>query len=683
MDEPRFEAWQEASRKALLIGIDAYTGEKLAALRGCVNDMDSLAIVLAAKFDFAVVRLSDAAATRQAILEAMQALLDAAKEGDQIVFAFSGHGSTLTVDDDGRVFETLVPCDSSREGWAHNRDITDRELFGWVWQVSEKTPFLTLIIDGCQSGSIVRDLQARPRGAGGDNAKSAALARDKSAFVAPQAEKYVPGPSGWLPVSDRYTLLASCRSDEFCREVEDRETGLKRGLFSFCLHQTLWRRAPPLTWRELFEEVEPAVTQREPSQHPQLEGQIDRLVFGQQIVQPEFFLPLLSRQDGRVALGGGAAHGVCHASTWAVGAAGSRGLGENPSLGVLEVERVGATRAEASVLAESGKGAIAEGQRAFEIGRPIGRRIRVLLAPSAQGDEDLRDLIGKSPVLTLETGREAEAAEVVVHLLAARKTCPPGAPLPQVPRLPIKSWVLLRPSGAQLASPIPVEDKAHRLKVVKALEIFARHLFLSLLRHPDENLSLAGSLHLQAYRLRENARYEILGEEELPKRPTLAQGTRIAFRLRHRHLESLQLTLISLGLSGGIEVLFPPRGRFERTRASNLLEIGFQAADAMVIGLPEGFPLAGEPRFRGGVETLLFLLTETPTRNLPLQAQKGLRSRGRERILSPDRLALTLNPGELALKMTAGELTRTDGAADLHHEQEAWGLLRWSFDLEP
>lgn len=672
MTELDHASWNGGHRLALLVGIDAYAGVGLKPLRGCVNDTASLAVVLASKFDFAVVRLENSVATRQAILGAMQALLDLAKEGDQIVFAFSGHGSTLTLDD-GRVFETLVPCDSSREGWAHNHDITDRELFGWVWQVSEKTPFLTLIIDGCQSGSIVRDLQARPRGASGECGSSTALDRDKCTFVMKEAPKYVPGPSGWLPVSDRYTLLASCRSNEYCREVEDPQTRLKRGLFSFYLHQALQRCQTPLTWRELFEAVAAAVTERDPTQHPQLEGQIDRLVFEEELRRPEFFLPLLSRQDGKVVLGGGAAHGVCQGSTWAVGSSGSRGIASQTCLGELEVDEVEATRAEARVLRESTRETIRAGMRAFEIGRPVERRIRVVLAPSAQRDE-LRELIEKSGVLNLEQSQEAEAAEVVVHLLGPREACPPGAPLPQVPRLAVKSWVLLRPSGTQVASPIPAKGENPRQKVMEALETLARHHFLSVLEHPDESRSLAGNLDLKAYKLLENDRYEVLGEEPLIEGASLAQGTRIAFRLVHQNLQSIQVTLISLGLSGGIEILFPPRGRFELTRAACQLEIGFQAADTMVIGLPEGFPPPGEPKFNGAEETLLFLFTEAPTGNLVLQEQKGLRQ-GRSFLLAA-------NPGELALRMIGGQVFRTDAPADFFHEQEAWGLRRWKFFLK-
>lgn len=684
--------WKEKSRLALLIGIDDYPGENLHSLKGCVNDIDSLEAVLAGNFDFAVLCLRNGEATRARILEAMAEMLKSATENQQIVFAWSGHGSTLSLPS-GDVFETLVPYDSSRDGnWENNRDITDRELFGWVWQVSERTPFLTLVIDGCHSGSIVRDFQARARGAAGDHGASTAIAEDKTAFTSSgfSGLRAGDGKSGWLPVSDRYTLLAACLSSEYCREFDDPDTGLRRGLFSYHLHRALIDLKNKLTWRDLFDEVAAAVTRDNGKQHPQLEGKMDLAIFGQEVFKPRLFLPVLSLEGDRIALDGGAAHGVHLGSVWSLQPPVSRQAGEG-SLGTLRIERVGPTRSVGRLLDPRRPQVEYAGLRAFETSRPVDARYRVLLDPAAAADRKLIEMLEESPYLHLQPGADGEAGDVALHLIPARQACPEGGPLPQVPRIEVKSWAFVDPqSGAQLAPLHSAASHGHHQTVLHKLETLARHAFLMRLSHPGEAAAAHDTVEVKAYRIFEDAAGTLLEERQIADDEILEPGHRIAFRLVHRNPLPLHVTVLSLGLTGGIEQLFPVRGRSQPVAAGSVLEIGFQQADALEIRLPDIYPFPGETKPELVDDHLLFLFTEVlpesrgfatpgpvPSARGELWEQEALRSRRK-----PVKGKAT--PLELAFRVVrGGQKVREGLPVDALANQETWGLVRWKLRLRP
>lgn len=665
--------FQGKDRLALLVGIDDYLGQGLNKLGGCVNDIDSLAGVLALSFDFTVVCLKNGEATRERILEAMQSLLDIAKKDDQIVFAWCGHGARLCPKK-GPVFETLVPCDSSRGSWDGNRDITDRELFRWVWQISEKTRFLTLIIDACQSGSIVRDYQAKARGAAGDTGDNPSIEKDKNAFntIRAQGVRAGSGKSGWLPLSDRYTLLAACLSTEFCREFEDRETGLKRGLFSWHLHRAMIDLKNKVTWRDLFEEVAAAVTLANKEQHPQLEGGMDLAIFGKGTYKPTLYIPVRSSQGSRIFLNGGAVHGVRLGSQWALASAVSR-RAEEAHNGEIRIDVVGATQSEGLLLGPPEPRLGYSGMRAFETSRPIDSRFRVLLDSSAGDDAELLSLLEKSSFLILGQGKDGEKADLVLHRLAPRQSCSPGDPLPQVPVIETASWAFLdTQSGVQLAPLLPAGRGVSRERVVQTLEKLARHRFLSRMTHPDPSVAAHHTVEIEAFRLLENEDGEKPQEVALAEDAVLRSGDRIAFRLTHANPKPLQVTLIGLGLTGSVDMLFPPvQGRYEPFAAGATLSIGFQEADALEICLPEIYPFPGEEAPEIADDHLLFLFTEQLTRNLELMAQDGLRSR-----------APKASPVGLALEMASGaEIQRSGTAPDALQDRDSWGLQHWRFRL--
>ena len=148
------------ARRGLLIGIDEYA--KIPKLDGCVNDTRAVRSLLVDQFGFPesnLTTLTNTDATRVAILDALDALVDATGKDDLVVIQYAGHGSQMT-DREGLspngLDNTIMPVDS--EGWqGDNRDITDDEIHLRLLKLAEKTPHTTLLVDACHSATITRD----------------------------------------------------------------------------------------------------------------------------------------------------------------------------------------------------------------------------------------------------------------------------------------------------------------------------------------------------------------------------------------------------------------------------------------------------------------------------------------------------------------------------------------------
>ncbi len=153
------------AKRALLVGLSHYANPEY-DLPGCTNDVFLMSQVLQqagfAAQDIRVVL--DARATKDAIMERLQWLLDGAHDGHDRVFYFAGHGAQLpgygaheVVD---RLDECLVPHDFD---WSRRRALVDDEFHDLYAQLPENTRFLT-ILDCCHSGGMSRDGGIRARG---------------------------------------------------------------------------------------------------------------------------------------------------------------------------------------------------------------------------------------------------------------------------------------------------------------------------------------------------------------------------------------------------------------------------------------------------------------------------------------------------------------------------------------
>ena len=271
----------QAQQQALLIGINTYApegasgearGRAFTNLSGTHNDVASMRSLLTARFGFAeeqVQVLLDADATRQGILDALDALVARSEAGDlsTVVFYYSGHGSqmrnTESPEADG-LDETLVPSDAFK-GVEEVRDKEVRRRFN---ALLENGVELTAIYDNCHSGSA-------SRGVGG---VGAARKLEPGPLTVADPPPYGPVPSSFPSA----LVISAAGEDQLAREFTT-EDGIPQGIFTYTLAHVLRTAPAELPARLLLQQVVARLKGLGFDQDPQLEAgalRYDRPFFG-------------------------------------------------------------------------------------------------------------------------------------------------------------------------------------------------------------------------------------------------------------------------------------------------------------------------------------------------------------------------------------------------------------------
>jgi hypothetical protein len=265
---------QTTPRKlALLVGINDYGGT-VPSLRGCVMDVDMQRELLIHRFGFRpsdILTLTDAAATRQGILDAFEAyLIDQARPGDVVVFHFSGHGSLITDPNPIPLPETeqyagvqgyngtMLPYDARRT----IRDTAVDDIMGktlFLLMSALQTDAVTVMLDSCHSGGGTRgDLQFR--------AVDARLARGEAGPSAQETQTH----ERWLRRLDWSTddlrerrsrgiakgvALGSAQANQLAADASFGRAGLGQfhaGAFTYALTRYLWQQPGALPLERVF-----------------------------------------------------------------------------------------------------------------------------------------------------------------------------------------------------------------------------------------------------------------------------------------------------------------------------------------------------------------------------------------------------------------------------------------------
>lgn len=586
------------NRWALLVGINEYP--KLGPdkyLKGCVNDVEAMSRTLEGRFEFPkdhLTILRDGEATRDGILAAMKALAERVGEDDVVVFHYSGHGSRMRDregDEADGMDETIVPYDSGRK--TENCDITDDEIYDWLLDLTEATPYVTLIFDCCHSGTIVRDAFGEQSRWVEDDTRpldqlppSPITTRTRSLLT--DATREV-GTSGWLPVGERYILIAGCSSSESSYEVKVGEgEGIRHGALTYCLLQELDKIGSGSTYLDVFEKVAPRVTGLYPRQHPQLEGVRDREIFGVRTITPMTFVPVLGRDGDRVTLWAGAASGLTVGSLWGVHPSGTKTVEEGQALGKISVTKVGAVTSEAAVV-EGRAEAIGAGTRAVELNHCLGetRLVVEVMAPSwDDAARNLQSLVSKSPLLRL--AQEGETAGARVYLLPPRAGARDKDPAPALGALREETWAVVGTDGQLLMLPRRRGDHESVPAIVRNLEGRIRFQHTAALANPGSGL--AGMVDLKLLRRLPGGAW---GEPELDAdgEPVLFDGDPFILELTNRYDRPLHLYVLTLGSGGTVDQLYPVLGAQEihdpAVTPGQTVQVGVRRGEGMTIGFPE------------------------------------------------------------------------------------------------
>lgn len=266
------------ARLALCIGINGYPGTGM-ALKGCVNDAQRWAAELARRGYSVAPPLLDTAATRQAMLAAIEAVIGAAVPGDVVVITFSGHGTYVfdtNGDEESDGFdEGLCPFDVADSAGG---PIVDDELHR-CFAARASGVRLVLIADSCHSGTVNRGAagNVRPRFLPMDawlaadrlaRVKLRTRARVEQRDILPAFEVAVAGDAK----ADDDLLLAGCDEGKFDFSADTEIDGVATGAFSHYALQVLATLPPQATYDDWYAALRKHLPSADYDQTPQLKG---------------------------------------------------------------------------------------------------------------------------------------------------------------------------------------------------------------------------------------------------------------------------------------------------------------------------------------------------------------------------------------------------------------------------
>ena len=627
---------------ALLIGIDKYA--RLASryqLSGCVNDVELMAGILQDNFGFSednVTLLRDEEATRDGVLATMDALVDRIGENDIVVMHYSGHGSQMRDregDEADGFDETIVPHDSGR-GRHPNRDITDDEIYAWILRASEITPFVTLIFDCCHSGTISRDpFGGNTRWVERDDRPIEDLPPSPLAAGAARGDGRDLGASGWLPLSDRYVLIAGCRDQESSYEYRVRQDGqtVNHGTLTYFLTRELVQAEPGSTYRDVFERTKTQVTAAQPRQHPQMEGARDRELFGVRDIRPMRFVPVRRRGGNQVTLGAGTAHGMAVGSQWAVySQAVKQVTDETPRLGLVEITAVRAVTSDARILEEEEAGIIMENTRAVEEAHFYGEMRLVIDIQAPAGYEDavaeLAEEIEASALL--RQAADGEAADARAYIIAPRERAGEGDPVPQLKAVAEATWAVVGEDGRLMMTTHTVAEAGVASTLRDNLEKAVRYRQALSLTNPNPDSLLKGKVELILKRQLSDGTWVVVEPEGGSGYIVFEERDRIAAEIVNHHTAPIYVSVLDFGLTGAVGLLHPVAGASEQLAPGKSTQIGVRVGDEVELYMPDNFPYVPDPEDKlpaGGTETFKLFAT-THEADFSLLVQEGFRDIG-------------------------------------------------------
>lgn len=402
---------KEENFHALLIGIDFYLPNKLPdgsyypSLTGCVRDIQHVQEFLIRKLGISenkILRLTSSnnssnilkpcepeqkLPTYENIINAFKEISETANSGDQVYIHYSGHGGRVKtilphIKGETGLDETLVPFDI---GDSESRHIRDIEIAKLLRNMLEKKLMVTIVIDSCHSGGATRGQGgAVPRGISSIDSTP----RRVDSLVAPVTElsntwetwtsgrsianREISSGSGWLPEPLDYVLIAACRPSESSYEYAFEGTE-RNGALTYWLLKSLEQLDENLTYKLIHDRLVAKIHSQFELQTPMLEGDGDRVVFGNQHVRPIYAVNVMKVQsnDGtgiRVLLNAGQVHGMRNGIRFAVYPYRSKELNKiEERVALVEIVETGSTNSWTKVIKNFDRGQIDQGAQAVLI----------------------------------------------------------------------------------------------------------------------------------------------------------------------------------------------------------------------------------------------------------------------------------------------------------------------------
>ncbi len=608
------------TKHALIVGVDKYCNlDKKYELSGCVSDAKLMKSVLTNYFGFDdghIDELHDKAATREGILAAMDALEKRIAKDDIVVFHFSGHGSRRTSVDQNEGSgkdSTIMPYDSGRHP-KPNLDIADLEINAWLQRLAAKTRNISLTFDCCHSGTVTRDAFADKARAVPDDTRSVEdMGVDVSSL--PKIERSSlrsSGGSRWLQLADSYVVMSGCRDNEYSHEFtqDSGDEQIRHGALTYFLTNALTRAKPGTTYRDVFEIAHQGVNSKYASQNPQIEGAMDRELFGTSTIEPLHFIPVGGVDGDTVTIDGGAAHGLHPGSTWSVYPPGTKETKKTEPTAEIEIDSVGALSSSARLLS----GECEQGSRCVEKSASPEQylyKVDLSAVPESMRAE-LAAGIAESELL--DAAPSKGSADARVYVLEPRDSATEEDPVPQVGAIKEQSWVVIDNAG-ELAMPVhPTSKQDVVALLLRNFETNGRYRNALSLANPDGNLAVEFNIYCKD----ENDEWVTANGGE----HAYVHGDRLGFEVVNNEEHDVFVSILNFGLDSEVQLLYPRKTSSELIEAGKRLRVGM--GDVKILArIPEDF----SPERDHGREALKAFISTDESDFRWLQ-QKGVRSSG-------------------------------------------------------
>ena len=552
-----------AEKRALLIGINDYTkGPAHWDLRGCENDVAMTRQLLVTKFSFPeenIKVLLSGEATAEAIKSAIEDWLVARSQPEDIVyFHFSGHGSQLKDRDgdekDGRD-EMICPADM--EPGKIESIITDEQL----GELLERIPAnnVTVVLDACHSGTGTRDLtRSRARFAEfepgvGPGTRSIVVSSAEQSIPSESSEQPATGATHKLSGSEGMegggelqVTISGCKDDQTSADAFIDE-GFYAGALTYNLIENMKKAPPDMTYRELMDQVERDIKAGKYTQTPEIKGDMDRPLLGKSVpgMVETPFLVIQAVEGTEVTLSGGKAQKVTQGSVYGVFRE-DETLFAGSGLGRIRVEEVFPTSARAVILDRI---SVKKGYRVKELLRNLDpRRLKLLVEDGGVGLKD-EMVAALAPIDFVETVAADQYFDHRLQISAGLGGWQAALTVDGVAGTTVSGTG----AGDLVESLRPTLENAYTIKVLAALD------------NPSP-----------PFRVKVWANHVVLEEkglkklDEAPDEKLVEARVGDSIRFNFRADRDCYLTLINVGSSGKIAVLFPnqyqPDGFIEKGR---------------------------------------------------------------------------------------------------------------------
>lgn len=427
-----------------------------------------------------IATLQDAAATKEGIQQAFDALLAKVHAGDVVVIHFSSHGEQIEDDNNEEIDhldETIVPYgavysyDKAKFKTLAPGYFRDDEFGERVTQLRNKLTGkgdLLVLLDACHSGTGTRGVsELQPRGA------KEPMVSDKFdvTTVQPDVNGVFKDNNGTKLAKDAatYVVISGAQAKEFNYECYD-DNGNPVGSLSYAFSKTVSQLKDKTSYRGLFAQIENIMRDKAPRQKPVLEGDgIDRSLFGGDfITQKPYFTIKRWNNDGEFVLDAGTVAGITEGSVISLFPGGTNDPAGKTPLNKGTVASV--TNFDAVVKLEKEDTLYKSNPWAFVTEMSYGTKVKL----------DVRDIAGsKSKMQAALKGNAliefSKACDIYLDTLGSTKT-----------------WALKYPTTAG------VFEKGFTLdnptQITDAIKRFARYRYLQGLEFAEEGLDASISL---------------------------------------------------------------------------------------------------------------------------------------------------------------------------------------------